>query len=67
MKQPITVAKTFEPHGNMQQFRLQELTEFTCARCGNAKKSKLVTVQNKDWTSLVCNGCYGELRSKQQD
>jgi len=65
MEPPLPISKTFEPHGDMQQFRLEGLTEFTCVQCGKTKKSKLVVVQNQDWTSLICNGCYGELLAKQ--
>ncbi len=47
----------------MQQFRLDSLVSFNCVRCGQPKKSKLVTVYSGDWSRLLCNGCYGRLLS----
>lgn len=64
MPQPSNIVKTFPKRGDMQQFRLEQLTEFTCIRCGKSKKSKLVVVKEDDWSKLLCNGCYGELLSK---
>jgi hypothetical protein len=36
---------------------------FSWFRCGDAKKSKLITVYNGDWSKRLCNGCYGRLLS----
>jgi hypothetical protein len=47
----------------MQQFRFAEGSAFTCFRCGDAKKSKLITVYGGDWSRRLCNGCYGRLLS----
>jgi len=66
MPAPSQIVKTFPKQGDMQQFRLAELHEFTCERCGKTKKSKPVVFQDDDWTKLLCNGCYGLLLSKHE-
>ncbi len=55
---PHNVVKTFPQRGEFQQYRLGSIAEFVCARCGEAKKSKLVAVRrgNKEF---FCNSCYG--------
>lgn len=60
---PSTVTKTYAQRGPLQQFRFAESTAFTCLRCGDAKKSKLITVYAGDWSKRLCNGCYGRLLS----
>jgi len=60
---PSTIAKTYPRRGPLQQFRFAENTAFTCFRCGNTKKSKLITVYYGDWSKRLCNGCYGRLLS----
>src|SRR3954454_24092716 len=60
---PSTIVKTYPPRGPMQQFRFAESTAFDCFRCGQAKKSKLITVYRQDWSRRLCNGCYGRLLS----
>jgi hypothetical protein len=60
---PSTVTKTYPPRGPLQQFRFAEGTAFTCFRCGDSKKSKLITVYGSDWSRRLCNGCYGRLVS----
>lgn len=60
---PSTAIKTYPPRGPMQQFRFADLTAFECFRCGEAKKSKLLTVYSGDWNRRLCNGCYGRLLS----
>jgi hypothetical protein len=60
---PSTVTKTYPPRGPLQQFRFIESTAFTCFRCGEAKKSKLITTYDGDWAKRLCNGCYGRLLS----
>ena len=47
----------------MQQFRFAESSSFRCFRCGDTKRSKLITTYNSDWSRLLCNGCYGRLIS----
>jgi hypothetical protein len=47
----------------MQQFRFADSTAFGCFRCGESKKSKLITVYQNDWAKRLCNGCYGRLLS----
>ena len=60
---PSTVTKTYPPRGPLQQFRFADSTAFNCCRCGEAKKSKLITVYRSDWSKRLCNGCYGRLLS----
>ncbi len=55
------IAKTYPSRGPMQQYRLASSCSFACFRCHQAKTSKLVTVANGSWSSLLCNGCYGRL------
>jgi hypothetical protein len=60
---PSTVIKTYPPRGPMQQFRFTEGTAFTCFRCGDPKKAKLITIYGDNWARRLCNGCYGRLLS----
>lgn len=60
---PSTITKTYPQRGPLQQFRFAEGTAFRCFRCGNTKKSKLITVYASDWSRRLCNGCYGCLLS----
>lgn len=60
---PSTLTKTYPKRGPLQQFRFAEGTAFNCFRCGNSKKSKLITVYSDDWSRKLCNGCYGHLLS----
>ncbi|KAK0707268.1 hypothetical protein B0H67DRAFT_307113 [Lasiosphaeris hirsuta] len=57
------VIKEFPPRGALQQFRLDKVTTFSCNRCGKQKTAKLVATKYGDWSSLVCNSCYGWLLS----
>lgn len=56
------VTKTYPARGPLQQFRLP-LTDFTCLRCQEAKRSKLLAIFSGDWAHPLCNGCYGKLLS----
>ncbi|KAF8993199.1 hypothetical protein BDQ17DRAFT_159435 [Cyathus striatus] len=58
------VVKHYAPRGAYRQYRLATSTNFTCSRCKNDKKAKLVATCNSEWNALLCNGCYGELLSK---
>ena len=60
---PSSLTKTYPKRGPLQQFRFSEATAFRCFRCGNKKKSKLITVYSGDWSRKLCNGCYGRLLS----
>ena len=60
---PSTVTKTYPERGPLQQFRFAEGTAFSCFRCGDTKKSKLITIYAGDWSKRLCNGCYGRLLS----
>ena len=60
---PSTLVKTYPQRGPLQQFRFVKATAFRCFRCGDTKKSKLITVYGDDWSRRLCNGCYGCLLS----
>lgn len=60
---PSTITKTYPHRGPLQQFRFAENTAFTCFRCGDTKKSKLITIYYGNWSKKLCNGCYGRLIS----
>lgn len=60
---PSNISKTYPKRGPLQQFRLSEGAAFRCFRCGEAKKSKLITLYSSDWSRKLCNGCYGRLLS----
>src|SRR6266545_5411185 len=60
---PSSVTKTYPQRGPLQQFRFAEGMAFRCFRCGDTKKSKLITVYGADWSRRLCNGCYGRLLS----
>lgn len=60
---PSILTKTYPKRGPLQQFRFAAATAFKCFRCGNSKKSKLITVYSGDWSRKLCNGCYGRLLS----
>jgi hypothetical protein len=60
---PSTLTEEYPPRGPLQQFRFKEATAFACFRCGESKKSKLITIYGSDWSKRLCNGCYGRLLS----
>jgi hypothetical protein len=60
---PSTVMKTYPQRGPLQQFRFAESFAFSCFRCGETKKSKLITIYSRDWSKRLCNDCYGRLLS----
>jgi hypothetical protein len=60
---PSTITKTYPPRGPLQQFRFADSVAFDCFRCGDSKKSKLITVYGGNWSKRLCNGCYGRLLS----
>jgi hypothetical protein len=60
---PSKITKTYQPHGPLQQYRFDEILAFRCFRCGETKKSKLITIYSNDWNKRLCNGCYGRLLS----
>ena len=60
---PSSITKTYPRRGPLQQFRFAENTAFVCFRCGNTKRSKLITTYYSDWSKKLCNGCYGRLLS----
>ena len=59
------VSTALPARGRLQQFRLQDRVAFRCTRCDREKTSRLVCVVAGNWSSLLCNGCYG-LLSKEQ-
>ena len=63
---PSTLTKTYPKRGPLQQLRFTEGTAFKRFRCGDTKKSKLITVCSGEWSRKLCNGCYGRLLSLYQ-
>jgi hypothetical protein len=59
----FNIIKTYPARGLLQQYRVDATTAFTCFRCGQAKKSKLITTTGGTWDRLLCNGCYGRVLS----
>lgn len=59
----FNVIKTYPARGPLQQYRVDATTAFTCFRCAQAKKSKLITTTGGTWDRLLCDGCYGRLLS----
>lgn len=60
---PSDITKTYPQRGPLQQFRFVRATAFSCFRCGNSKKAKLIAIYAGDWSNRLCNGCYGYLLS----
>jgi hypothetical protein len=60
---PFDIEKTYASRGSLRQFRLAQSAAFNCVRCGQSKKSKLITIYRDDWSKRLCNGCYGRLLS----
>jgi hypothetical protein len=58
------IKKSEIPYGELQQFVLEKISEFTCLRCKKNKVSKRVAIHKNDWSKQICNGCYGFLLSK---
>ena len=62
-------AKTtkFSP-GVLEYTRNDNSIEFTCERCNSVKKSKIVVKwkDNEGIIKTICNGCYGNLLSKEK-
>lgn len=57
------IVKEYPPRGTLRQYRLAKATAFTCHRCNQQKKAKLVATDGGNWDALMCNGCYGYLLS----
>lgn len=60
---PFEIEKTYPPRGPLQQYRLAQSAAFSCFRCSQSKKAKLITIYGEDWAKRLCNGCYGRLLS----
>jgi transcription elongation factor Elf1 len=54
--------------GILEYTRNDNSIEFTCERCNSVKKSKIVVKwkDNEGETKTICNGCYGNLLSKEK-
>jgi hypothetical protein len=63
MPPQFEVGKVFPQRGHLCLHRLVKLASFTCTRCGQGKKSKLVAFAKDRWDEPLCNGCYGYLLS----
>jgi len=55
--------KAYQPRHGLQLFRYEQSIIFQCARCGEAKKTKLQASYGHTPGQLLCNGCYGFLLS----
>ncbi|MBN1700158.1 MAG: hypothetical protein JW881_21785 [Spirochaetales bacterium] len=62
-KAPGNIIKEYPEKGPMKQYRFDKAVAFACFRCGNEKKSKLITIYQSNWNKRLCNGCYGRLLS----
>jgi hypothetical protein len=60
----FVVVKIYDSKGELTLHRLSSSTPFTCGRCNKEKTAKLVATYHNQWNNLRCNGCYGELLSK---
>ncbi|PZH17855.1 hypothetical protein C1I97_04530 [Streptomyces sp. NTH33] len=58
------IVKVYPPRDGMQLVRLGAVAPFTCSRCTQAKKARLVAVQGD---ALFCNGCYGRVEASAQE
>ena len=57
---------TIYPQRDDLHVRLHRLTKaaaFTCNRCKQGKKAKLVAFGSDSWDEPICNGCYGNMVS----
>ena len=54
--------------GVLEYTRNDNSIEYTCERCNSVKKSKIVVKwkSNEGITKTICNGCYGNLLSKEK-
>jgi len=54
--------------GVLEYTRNENSIEFTCERCNSVKKSKIVVKwkANEGKKKTICNGCYGNLLSKEK-
>lgn len=62
-KEPGNIVKEYSQRGPIRQYRFDRAIAFSCFRCGQQKKSKLITIYESNWNKRLCNGCYGRLLS----
>ena len=62
-KAPGNITKEYPERGPIKQYRFDKAIAFSCFRCGNEKKSKLIAIYRSNWNKRLCNGCYGKLLS----
>ena len=54
MKKNIpSVKKSETPYGELQQFVLEKILEFTCLSCKKNKVSKRVAIHKNDWSKQI--------------
>lgn len=71
----LVITKEYPPQGNLQRFRVNKETTFTCVRCKKKIKSKILVVRDGDWTGglgdseggFLCEACYFVLLSEEDD
>ncbi|KAI5790403.1 hypothetical protein FPQ18DRAFT_338539 [Pyronema domesticum] len=59
------IIQKYPPRGSLTQYRLSSATAFTCSRCTKQKKAKLIAVRDGNWKLMLCNGCYGNILSRE--
>jgi hypothetical protein len=59
------IKKTFDPVGRLQLFSFEVVQGATCAHCDKKKKAKKWAILDGDWGLRICNGCYGQVLSKE--
>ncbi len=62
-KEPGNIVKVYPKRGPIAQYRFDKSIAFSCFRCNQEKKAKLITIYNDNWNKRLCNGCYGRLLS----
>ncbi|MGW2765702.1 hypothetical protein [Streptomyces sp. NPDC001275] len=58
------IVRVYPPRDGTQLVRLGAVASFTCSRCTQAKKARLVAVRDN---ALLCNGCYGRVEASVQE
>lgn len=64
----LKLAAVLTPQGRLTLARSEKAEPFHCGRCDKDKKAKLQAKWDRpDGTTVtICNGCYGEILSKEE-
>ena len=52
------VSETAETRGELVLYKLDRLTEMSCARCLGRSTTRWIAVPVDDWTRLWCKTCF---------